>query len=115
MSNTETPLFNGSNPCRTASFLQHSEGVSVSRTGPPQNPTDSKVENMRFPKKVRFRKAVCKIYGEHKTYPFYRVCGYVAGTELQAGAGPDLLPFIALAGLAGIREKEITRLTWQVH
>lgn len=34
---------------------------------------------MRFPKTVRFRKAECKIYGKQKSYPFYRVSGYVAG------------------------------------
>jgi integrase len=34
---------------------------------------------VRFPKTVRHRKAECKIYGKSKHYPFYRVCGYVAG------------------------------------
>src|SRR5207247_1844862 len=28
---------------------------------------------------IRHRKAECKIYGKSKSYPFYRVCGYVAG------------------------------------
>ena len=36
---------------------------------------------MRFPKTVRYRWAECKIYGKSKHYPFYRVCGYVAGTR----------------------------------
>ena len=34
---------------------------------------------MRFPVKVRFRKAEARIYGKSKAYPFYRVCGMVDG------------------------------------
>jgi integrase len=34
---------------------------------------------MRFPLKVRFRKAEARIYGKSKAYLFYRVCGMVDG------------------------------------
>ena len=48
-------------------------------TVPAQNAAVSERENVRFPKTVRHRRAECKIYGKSKHYPFYRVCGYVAG------------------------------------
>ena len=34
---------------------------------------------MRFPKTIRYHKAVCKIYGKTENYPYYRVCGKVEG------------------------------------
>jgi integrase len=34
---------------------------------------------MKFPVKVRFRKAEVKIYGKSAAYPFYRLCYYAAG------------------------------------
>ena len=62
---------------------------------------------MRFPKTVRFRKVEAKIYGKSKAYPFYRVCGYVAGkrrmtsfvTYSEAKAAADKLVRELAAGL----------------
>jgi integrase len=39
---------------------------------------------VRFPKKIRFRKAVVKIYGKSKACNRYRVCGYVAGKRCMS-------------------------------
>jgi len=68
-------------------------------TVPAQNAAESERGNVKFPKTVRYRKAECKIYGKSKHYPFYRVCGYVAGkrrmtsfaTYAEAKAAADKL------------------------
>jgi integrase len=69
---------------------------------------------MRFPVKVRFRKAEARIYGKSKAYAFYRVCGMVDGkrrmtsfrTYSEAKAAADkLVRDIA----AGSRAAALTR------
>jgi integrase len=49
------------------------------RTDGAQKSPDSGGKPVRFPKVIKHRKAVAKIYGKSASYPFYRVCGYVSG------------------------------------
>jgi len=55
----------------------------VSDTDSAQNALESEnEETVKFPKKIKHRgKVLAKIYGKSKSYPFYRVSYYAAGTR----------------------------------
>jgi len=76
---TLNQLVLGSSPSRGTSITEENRASGDYRTDSAQNQVESERGNLRFPKTVRHRKAECRIYGKSKAYPFYRVCGYVAG------------------------------------
>jgi len=74
----------GSNPVGHPKFVEEISKSADPRTGPAQKTAESETRKMRFPVKVRHRKAEATIYGKTKSYPFYRVTGYVHGNRVMS-------------------------------
>src|SRR6267142_532437 len=67
----------GSNPCRTASFPVENDGLSAVTKDPPNIPGhlgDESEQNVKFPKRLRYRgkgKVLCTIYKRADCYRVY--------------------------------------------
>ena len=72
----------GSSPLSRTNFTEENEKNGFSRTDSAQNQNhlgNAHVGRLKFPIKIKFRKAVATIYGKSPSYPFYRVCYHAAG------------------------------------
>ena len=72
----------GSSPLSRTTFTEESDRVDLCRTDSAQIPgclENTHPGKMKFPVKVRYRKAEAKIYGKSAAYPFYRLCYYASG------------------------------------
>ncbi len=72
----------GSSPLSRTNFAEENDELYISRTDSAQIPGDlgnARSGKMRFPVKVRHRKAEATIYGKTAAYPFYRISYSAAG------------------------------------